>query len=426
MKILVLGSGGREHAVVKAISKSPLVDTVYALPGNPGMKKAVCLPGDVLDVPGTVQTAKEYQIDFCVVTPDDPLALGMVDAMETAGIPCFGPDKKAARIESSKVFSKELMRKHGIPTARFAAFEALEPALDYVKNQPLPLVIKADGLAKGKGVVIAQTRQEAEQALKDMLVGRAFGDSGSRVVIEEFLEGPEVSVLAFTDGKAIVPLLSAMDHKRAIDKDQGMNTGGMGAIAPNPLYTEAVAKQAMETIFLPTIRAMEQAGCPFSGCLFFGLMLTQDGPRVLEYNARLGDPETQAVLPLLKSDLLAAMLAVRNGTLKEADLVFSKASSCCVVLASKGYPGAFEKGFPITLNQQPDAMVDYAGVTQKDGQLVTAGGRVMSLTATGADLNTAIDKAYAAIQLVHFEGMRCRGDIGARAVGGTYGTARIR
>ena len=416
MKVLVIGSGGREHAVVKALSESPLADKIFALPGNPGMKEATCIPGDVMDIKGVVAAAKTHQIDFAVVTPDDPLAAGMVDALEEAGIPCFGPDRKAAEIESSKVFSKGLMSKYNIPTARWQAFSDLEEALAYVKAQPLPLVVKADGLAKGKGVVIAGSCPEAEQALRDMLVGQVFGESGSRVIVEEYLEGPEVSVLAFTDGKTLVPLLSAMDHKRALAGDLGANTGGMGAVAPNPLYTEELAQQAMDRIFLPTVKAMEKEGRPFKGCLFFGLMLTQDGPRLLEYNARLGDPETQAVLPLLKTDLLAAMIAVREGKLKEEHLRFREGHACCVVLASKGYPAAFEKGFPIQVTGEPEAEVYYAGVARKDGQLVTNGGRVMGLTGTGGTLFDAVKKAYQAVEQVQFNGKSFRDDIGARAL----------
>ncbi len=418
MRVLVIGSGGREHAVVKKIAESPLAEIVYALPGNPGMKEAVCLPGDVMDLPGVVQAARDLRVDFAVVTPDDPLAAGMVDALEAAGIRCFGPDKKAAKIESSKVFSKNLMKKYRIPTARFEAFSELAPALAYVENHPLPLVVKADGLARGKGVVIAGTLKEAGQALRDMLEGRMFGESGSRVIVEEFLEGPEVSVLAFVDGERVVPFVSAMDHKRAFAGDKGPNTGGMGAVAPNPFYTEETAKRAMAEIFLPTVRAMAREGRPFKGCLFFGLILTKEGPRVLEYNARLGDPETQALLPLLEGDLLAAMLAVREGRLQAGDLPFRAGHACCVVLASGGYPGKFPAGFPIRVEGVPDAALYYAGVAEKDGQLVTAGGRVMSLTATAPTLREAVDKAYRAAQRVRFEGMMARSDIGARALEG--------
>jgi phosphoribosylamine--glycine ligase len=416
MKILVIGSGGREHAVVKKIAESPLAEKVYALPGNPGMKEAECIAGSVMDIPGVVKAARDYRIDFAVVTPDDPLAAGMVDALEASGVRCFGPDKKAAEIESSKVFSKNLMKKYHIPTAGYAVFTELEEALSYVKNHPLPLVVKADGLAKGKGVVIAETLEQAEQALQDMLVGRMFGQSGSRVIVEEYLTGPEVSVLTLVDGKRVVPLLSAMDHKRALAGDKGPNTGGMGAVAPNPFYTDEVARRAMNEIFLPTVRAMAKEGRPFKGCLFFGLMLTAEGPKVLEYNARLGDPETQAVLPLLKGDLLSAMLAVWEGNLTQGHLPFRPGHACCVVLASGGYPGQFETGFVIRMKGEPEAQVYYAGVAEKNGALVTAGGRVMSLTACGNSLREAVDKAYAATELVHFDGMMVRPDIGARAL----------
>jgi phosphoribosylamine--glycine ligase len=416
MKVLVIGSGGREHAVVREIAESPLAEKIYALPGNPGMKEAELIPGDVMDIPAVVKKALEKQIDFAVVTPDDPLAAGMVDALEAAGIRCFGPDKKAAEIESSKVFSKHLMQKYHIPTAMYEAFNDLDAALRYVKDHPLPLVIKADGLAKGKGVVIAETLDQAEQALREMLVEKCFGASGARVIVEEFLQGPEVSVLAFTDGETVVPFVSAMDHKRALAGDEGPNTGGMGAVAPNPFYTKDIACQAMDEVFLPTVRAMKQEARPFKGCLFFGLMLTKDGPKVLEYNARLGDPETQAVLPLLKSDLLSAMLAVREGGLQDSHLTFSPGHACCVVLASGGYPGRFPVGFPVEVKGAPEAQVFYAGVAEKEGRLVTAGGRVMSLTATADTLQEAVDKAYEAVKLVHFDGMMARPDIGARAL----------
>ena len=418
MKILVIGSGGREHAVVKKIAESPLTGSLYALPGNAGMKEARLIPGDVMDIPGVVKAAVERGIDFAVVTPDDPLAAGMVDALEAAGIPCFGPDRKAAEIESSKVFAKNLMKKYQIPTARFEAFTALEAALDYVRTQPLPLVVKADGLAKGKGVVIAETLDQAERALRDMLVGGVFGQSGSRVIVEEYLTGPEVSVLALTDGRVILPLLSAMDHKRALAGDQGPNTGGMGAVAPNPFYTPEIAARATEEICLPTVRAMAREGRPFKGCLFFGLMLTKDGPKVLEYNARLGDPETQALLPLVRGDFLSALIAVREGRLRADQLTFSGEHSCCVVLASGGYPGSYKTGFPIEIKGEPGAVIHCAGVREEDGRLVSAGGRVMSVTATGASLREAVDRAYEAAGQVRFDGMMKRPDIGARALEG--------
>ena len=415
MRVLVIGSGGREHAVVRHIAKSPLAEGVFALPGNPGMEEALCLPGNPMDNDLTVRTALERGIDFCVVTPDDPLAGGLVDAMEAAGIKCFGPDRKAARIESSKAFSKGLMEKYGIPTARFAVFDRLDESLDYVRNQPLPLVVKADGLARGKGVVIAESLQEAEAALGDMLVNRSFGDSGSRVIVEEMLQGPEISLLALTDGETVVPLVSAMDHKRALDGDRGLNTGGMGAVAPNPYYTESVARATMETICLPTIRAMAAEGCPFKGCLFFGLMLTEEGPKVLEYNARFGDPEAQPVLELMESDLLSALIACREGTLRESDVRFSKRHACCVVLTSRGYPGSFETGFPIECGDVR-ASIHFAGVARREGRLVTAGGRVAGVTAVGGSLEEAIRGAYRGAEAVGFQGKTLRRDIGVKAL----------
>lgn len=416
MKVLVIGSGGREHAVVKKIMESPLVDRIYVLPGNAGMVEAERIPGEVADLSAVVAAAQERGVDFAIVTPDDPLAAGMVDALEARGIPCFGPDRKAAQIESSKVFAKELMRKYAIPTARWQAFEEVDEALQYAARHPVPMVIKADGLARGKGVVIATDRKAAARALEDMLVARVHGDSGSRVIIEEWLTGPEVSVLAFTDGRTVVPLLSAMDHKRALAGDRGDNTGGMGAVAPNPFYTEELAQRAMEEIFLPTVRAMAQEGRPFRGCLFFGLILTREGPKVLEYNARLGDPETQAILPLLEGDLLRAMIATREGRLHEVSLRFQTGHACCVVLASGGYPGAFSTGFPIEMRGEPDAILHYAGVACPGSRLVTAGGRVLSLTATGSTLREAVEKAYRAVEQLRFDGMMYRTDIGAAAM----------
>lgn len=415
MNILVIGSGGREHAIIRCLHKSPIVTRLYALPGNPGMSEATCLPGNLMDNNAAVQLALEKKIDFCVVTPDDPLANGMVDAMEAAGIQCFGPDQKAARIESSKVFSKQLMQKYGIPTAKFAAFDQMHSALAYVEDQPLPLVIKADGLARGKGVIIAQTLKEAKEAIVDMMEHEVFGESGRQIIIEEFLEGPEVSVLALTDGNSIIPLLSAMDHKRALDGDLGPNTGGMGVIAPNPFYTQNQADQAMETIFLPTIKAMDLEGCPFRGCLFFGLMLTKDGPKVLEYNARFGDPETQAVLSLLDSDLLTALVACRKGTLHKTPVSFTKQHACCVVLTSKGYPGKIETGFSINWDNV-NANLDFAGVKSVDGKLKSAGGRVVGVTALGDSLQEAVNSAYQQVEKITFTGKTFRRDIGLRAL----------
>ena len=417
MKILVIGSGGREHAVIKAIKKSALCDTVYALPGNPGMTEAILLPGNPLDIKETVRTAREYHIDFCIVTPEDPLAAGLVDALTEAGIPSFGPNRLAARIESSKVFSKNLMQKYGIPTADFRVFDELASALDYAKTQPYPLVIKADGLARGKGVVIAQDVEEAEQALTGILSGADFGESGKQVIIEETLKGPEVSLLCLADGQTILPLVSAMDHKRAKDGDVGPNTGGMGAIAPSPLFTADLADDTRKQILEPTIAAMRAEGCPFSGCLFVGLMLTENGPKVLEYNARMGDPETQAVLPLLTSDLLAHLIACSNGSLQQEQPQFLDEAACCLVLTSKGYPEQFETGFPITANET-DAQVCFAGVKEQDGQLLTAGGRVLSVTAVKPSLKEAIAAAYAAAVHIDFKDKTYRTDIGQKALKG--------
>ena len=335
MKLLVIGSGGREHAIVRALKKSPKANEIHVLPGNGGIAEdAICAGVAATDIDGVVAYAKDHEIDYAVVTPDDPLCLGMVDALEAVGIPCFGPEKRAAQIEGSKVFAKGLMKKYGIPTAAYEVFDDAEAALKYVESAPAPIVVKADGLALGKGVVVAMTREEAVDAVKNAMLDRAFGESGARVVIEEYLEGPEMSVLAFTDGNTLVPMVSSMDHKRALDGDEGLNTGGMGAIAPNPYYTPAVAEECMEKIFLPTVRAMNAEGRPFRGCLYFGLMLTKDGPKVIEYNCRFGDPETQAVLPLLETDLLTVMEAVTAGRLSEVDVKWADKYSCCLVLAA--------------------------------------------------------------------------------------------
>ena len=419
MKILVVGSGGREHALIKSLKKNPKVETIYALPGNGGIARdAVCVNIGAKEIGEIVDFAVLKNIDFAVVAPDDPLALGAVDELEDAGVPCFGPTAAAARIESSKVFAKELMAKYGIPTAKCRVFTDAESAKEYVKTAPLPTVIKADGLALGKGVIIAQTHEEAAQAIADMMENKVFGDSGSRVVIEEFLEGPEVSVLAFTDGKTVKPMVSSMDHKRALDGDQGLNTGGMGTVAPNPYYTKDVADRCMKEIFLPTVRAMEKEGCPFKGCLYFGLMITKDGPKVIEYNCRFGDPETQVVLPLLKSDLLTIMQAVRNETLDTCPVEFSSGAACCVVMASEGYPQHYEKGFPITLTPDTDEITTFVAGARLDenGALLTNGGRVLGVTATADDLKTAVEKAYEAVQKTHFDNAFYRRDIGKRAL----------
>ena len=422
MKLLVVGGGGREHAIIKKLKENPEVEKIFALPGNGGIAAdAECVPIGAKDIPAMVAFAVEQQVDYAVVAPDDPLVLGAVDALNEKGIPCFGPTAAAAQIEGSKVFAKDLMKKYGIPTAAYESFDDAAAALRYLDTAEMPIVVKADGLALGKGVIIAQTREEARQAVVSMMEEGMFGQSGSRVVIEEFLTGPEVSVLSFTDGETVVPMVSSMDHKRARDNDQGLNTGGMGTVAPNPYYTDAIAAQCMEEIFLPTIRAMKAEGRPFRGCLYFGLMLTPKGPKVIEYNCRFGDPETQVVLPLLESDLLAIMRATTDGTLDKVEVRFSPKSAACVVLASGGYPQHYEKGKVITglVNGQlpgGEAVVYHAGTALKDGQLVTAGGRVLGVTATADTLKQALEKAYAASEQIHFDGLHKRTDIGARAL----------
>ena len=418
MKLMVIGGGGREHAIIKKLKENPQVEVIYALPGNGGMEKdAVCVPIGAKDIPAQVEFARTHGIDFAVVAPDDPLVLGAVDALNEAGIPCFGPRKNAAILEGSKAFSKNLMKQYGIPTAAYEVFTELDKALAYLETAPLPTVVKADGLALGKGVIIAQTREEARQAVTDMMAGGKFGASGATVVIEEFLTGPEVSVLSFTDGKTLVPMVSSMDHKRAHDGDEGLNTGGMGTVAPNPYYTKAVAERCMEEIFLPTIRAMAAEGRPFTGCLYFGLMLTPEGPKVIEYNCRFGDPETQVVLPLLETDLLTIMQATANGTLDQVDVKFSQRHACCVVLASKGYPEHYEKGFEMTLPETgADEEIYVAGAAIRDGKLVTNGGRVLGAVAVAGDLPAAIAGAYRLADRIHFDNAYCRRDIGQRAL----------
>ena len=417
MKIMVVGGGGREHAIIKSLKKNHAVEEVFALPGNGGIAAdAQCVPIGAIEISKIVDFAVENGIDYAVVAPDDPLVLGCVDALEEKGIPCFGPRKNAAIIEGSKVFSKNLMKKYGIPTADYQVFDDMDRALAYLDDAPVPTVIKADGLALGKGVIIAQTREEAKQAVRDMMEGHVFGKSGDQIVIEEFLTGPEVSVLAFTDGKCVKPMVSSMDHKRAGDGDTGLNTGGMGTIAPNPYYTDAVAKQCMEEIFLPTVRAMSQEGRPFCGCLYFGLMLTAKGPRVIEYNCRFGDPETQVVLPLLRSDLLTVMQAVTNGTLEETDVSFDEKHACCVIQASNGYPCAYRKGYPITMTEEAAAATFVAGAKLENGMLVTSGGRVTGTTAVADSLEQAIAEAYRLADGVRFENAYRRSDIGAKAL----------
>ena len=420
MKLMVVGGGGREHALIRMLKKNPEVEKIYALPGNGGIAQdAECVNIKATDIDGVARFAAENHIDFAVVAPDDPLAMGCVDRLHALGIPCFGPEARAAEIEASKVFSKRLMQKYGIPTAKCEVFDDAEAALAYVRRTPAPLVVKADGLALGKGVLICKSTREAEEAVRHTMCDHAFGKSGDRVVIEEFLEGPEVSVLAFTDGKAMVPMVSSMDHKRAHDGDTGLNTGGMGTIAPNPFYTAEVAERCMREIFLPTMQAMNAEGRTFKGCLYFGLMLTRDGPKVIEYNCRFGDPETQVVLPLLDTDLLTIMRAVEEERLSEVDVRFKGGAACCVILASGGYPEAYEKGKAIDLggaDALADTWVFHSGTAVKDGQLVTSGGRVLGVTATGGTLKTAIDRAYDAARRVHFDGMFMRSDIGKRAL----------
>ena len=418
MKLMVIGGGGREHAIVKALKKNPAVEVIYCLPGNGGIAAdAICVDIGAKDIPAQVEFAKSHSIDYAVVAPDDPLALGAVDALTAAGIPCFGPDAKAAIIESSKAFSKDLMKKYGIPTAAYEIFTDLNAACAYIDNGPVPVVVKADGLALGKGVIIAETREEAKEAVRSMMEDKVFGDSGSRVVIEEFLTGPEVSVLAFTDGETVKPMVSSMDHKRVGDGDVGLNTGGMGTIAPNPYYTTDVAEECMKSIFLPTINAMKSEGRPFKGCLYFGLMITTNGPKVIEYNCRFGDPETQVVLPLLKSDLLTVMQATTNGSLAETPVEFDDVSACCVVVASGGYPESYGKGYPITMSENAAAHTYVAGAKlTEDGTLVTSGGRVLGVTATADTLPKAIEAAYRLTEEVQFENAYCRRDIGKRAL----------
>ena len=418
MKILVVGGGGREHAVIKKLKENKSVSTIYALPGNGGIAKdAVCVNIGAKDVENIVKFAVEEKIDYAVVTPDDPLVLGAADALEAAGISCFGPKKNAAIIEGSKVFSKNLMKKYGIPTAAYEVFDKAEDALSYLESAPLPAVIKADGLALGKGVIIAETKEEAQNAIRSMMLDKVFGKSGSKIVIEEFLSGPEVSVLSFTDGNTIVPMISSMDHKRAEDNDEGPNTGGMGTIAPNPFYTKAIAEECMKKIFLPTIRAMNAEGRTFKGCLYFGLMITKDGPKVIEYNCRFGDPEAQVVLPLLESDLLTVMRAVTYGKLAETEVKFSNNAAACVVLASQGYPKKYETGFEITVPESIEQSVYYAGVKAgENGTLLTAGGRVLNVTAVAPTLREAVDLAYEKAEQIRFENKYCRKDIGKKAL----------
>ena len=417
MKLMVVGGGGREHAIIKSLKKNPEVTEIFALPGNGGIAQdATCVAIGATDIEKIVAFALENAVDYAVVAPDDPLVLGCVDALEEKGIPCFGPRANAAIIEGSKVFSKNLMKKYGIPTAEYEVFDDMNAALKYLETAPIPTVIKADGLALGKGVIIAQTREEAMTAVRDMMEGGIFGASGSRVVIEEFLTGPEVSVLSFTDGTVVKPMVSSMDHKRAGDNDTGLNTGGMGTIAPNPYYTDEVAAKCMEEIFLPTIAAMNAEGRTFKGCLYFGLMITPKGPKVIEYNCRFGDPETQVVLPLLESDLLTVMRACTEGTLAETEVAFADKHACCVILASAGYPTAYKKGFEITMTPEAAEHTYVAGAKLEGGKLLTSGGRVTGTTAIAGSLEEAIREAYRISDDVKFENAYRRSDIGQRAL----------
>ena len=418
MKIAVIGSGGREHAIIKALAKSPKAEKIYALPGNGGMSGlAECVNIGAKDIPAIVQFAVANAFDYVVVAPDDPLVLGAVDALEAAGVPCFGPRGNAAVIEGSKSFAKGLMARHGIPTARYADFDDEKAASDYIDGlKEGKIVVKADGLALGKGVIIAENKAEAKDAVHSMMSEGKFGASGNTVVIEEFLTGPEVSVLSFTDGETVVPMVSSMDHKRALDNDLGLNTGGMGTVAPNPYYTEEIAAECMEKIFLPTVRAMKQEGRPFRGCLYFGLMLTPDGPKVIEYNCRFGDPETQVVLPLLESDLLEIMLACTEGRLKDTEVRFSDGNACCVIMASEGYPASYRTGYEITFDDGNECEIYCAGAKMSEGKLLTSGGRVLGVTAVADTLGKAVAKAYEGVEKVHFGNAFYRRDIGARAL----------
>ena len=417
MKVMVIGGGGREHAIIKKLKESKEITELYALPGNGGIAEdAICVNISATDIAAQVKFATENKIDYAVVAPDDPLCLGAVDELTKAGVPCFGPDKKAAIIEGSKVFSKNLMKKYGIPSAAYEIFDNPESALSYLETAPLPAVIKADGLALGKGVIIAETREAAKRAVRDIMEDKVFGKSGEKIVIEEFLTGPEVSVLSFTDGETVIPMISSMDHKRALDGDKGLNTGGMGTIAPNPYYTPEIAKQCMEKIFLPTVNAMNAEGRTFKGCLYFGLMLTADGPKVIEYNCRFGDPETQVVLPLLESDLFTVMRAVTNGTLKNTEVRFKNCAAACVIIASGGYPVSYRKGFEIKMEESVKDSVYVAGAEIKNGRLVTSGGRVLGVTATALTLKEAICAAYEKAEKVSFNNAFYRKDIGSKAL----------
>ena len=417
MRVMVVGGGGREHAIIKKLKENKDIEKIYALPGNGGMADdAECVNIGAKDISAIVDFAVENSIDYAVVAPDDPLVLGAVDELEAKGIPCFGPNKNAAIIEGSKVFSKNFMKKYNIPTAQYEVFSNKDDALKYLETAPIPTVIKADGLALGKGVIIAFTLEEAKNAVKEIMEDKVFGASGNNIVIEEFLEGPEVSVLSFTDGETVVPMISSMDHKRALDGDKGLNTGGMGTVAPNPYYTEDVAKICMETIFIPTINGMKAEGRTFKGCLYFGLMITKNGPKVIEYNCRFGDPETQVVLPLLESDLFTIMKSTTNGTLKDTEVKFSKKSAACVVMASQGYPQKYETGKELVISEDVKNNVYVAGAKIADGKLLTAGGRVLGVTAVAETLSSALKLAYERVNKVSFANAFYRKDIGKKAL----------
>ena len=417
MKIMVVGGGGREHAIIKKLKENKEITEIFALPGNGGMKDdATTVDIGAKDIDSIVDFAQKNKIDYAVVAPDDPLVLGCVDALEAVGVPCFGPRKNAAIIEGSKVFSKNLMKKYSIPTAEYEVFDSADAALEYVKSCKIPTVIKADGLALGKGVIIATDRDMAIDAVKSIMQEGKFGASGNKIVVEEFLTGPEVSVLAFTDGKCVRPMVSSMDHKRALDNDEGLNTGGMGTVAPNPYYTEKIADECMRTIFLPTIEAMNKEGRTFKGCLYFGLMLTPNGPKVIEYNCRFGDPETQVVLPLLESDLYTVMKATTDGTLSECEVKFAERNACCVIMASKGYPEKYESGAEILISEEVKDSVFVAGAKADGDKLFTAGGRVLGVTAVEDTLGEAIAAAYEKVKKVNFRTAYYRTDIGARAM----------
>lgn len=417
MKILVIGSGGREHAIIKKIKQNKNVSEIYAIPGNGGIERdAICIDIKATDINAIKDFAKKNNIDYAIVTPDDPLVAGLVDALEEIKIPCFGPNKNAAIIEGSKVFAKNLMKKYKIPTAEYETFESYDKAIEYLKTAPMPTVIKADGLALGKGVIIAETKEKAFDTVKNIMKDKAFGKSGDRIVIEEFLEGVEVSILSFTDGKTIIPMISSMDHKRIGDKDTGLNTGGMGTIAPNPYYTKEIAKECFDKIFIPTISAMNKESRTFKGCLYFGLMITKDGAKVIEYNCRFGDPETQVILPLLKSDLLDIMIATTNENLDKVKVEFENKSAACIIMASEGYPLEYKKGFDINIPKDIIERVYFAGVKKENEKLLTNGGRVLGITNIADTLEKAIKLSYEDAKQISFEGAYYRKDIGEKAL----------